>query len=62
MNKIEKMIGDKICGFSLGDVLSGNITQGDKQKLSSEIEKAETKDPNIFAKAMKTGLSNILQF
>jgi hypothetical protein len=62
MNNVEKMIGDKICGFSLGDVLSGNITQGDKQKLSSEIEKAETNDPNIFAKAMKTGLSNILQF
>lgn len=62
MNNVEKMIGDKICGFSIGDVLSGNITQGDKQKLSTEIEKAETKDPNIFAKAMKSGLSNILQF
>ena len=62
MNKIEKMIGDKVCGFNLGDVLSGNITSSDKQKLSGEIGKAETKDPNIFAKAMKTGLSGILQF
>ena len=62
MDNIEKMIGDKICGFNLGDVLSGNISSGDKQKLEGEIEKAETKDPNIFAKAMKSGLSNILQF
>jgi len=62
MNNVEKMIGDKICGFSIGDVLSGKISQGDKQKLSGEIEKAETRDPNIFAKAMKSGLSNILQF
>ena len=62
MNNIEKMIGDKICGFNLGDILSGNITSSDKQKLSGEIGKAETKDPNIFAKAMKTGLSDILQF
>lgn len=62
MNNIEKMIGDKICGFNLGDILSGNITSSDKQKLSGEIEKAETKDPSIFAKAMKTGLSDIIQF
>lgn len=62
MNNIEKMIGDKICGFNLGDILSGNITSSDKQKLSGEIEKAETKDPSIFAKAMRTGLSDILQF
>jgi len=62
VNNIEKMIEDKICGFNLGDVLSGNITSGDKQKLAGEIEKAENKDPNIFSKAMKTGLSNILQF
>jgi hypothetical protein len=62
MNNIEKMIEDKICGFNLGDILSGNITSSDKQKLSGEIGKAETKDPNIFAKAMKTGLSDILQF
>jgi len=62
MNNIEKMIEDKICGFNLGDVLSGNITSGDKQKLAGELEKAENKDPNIFSKAMKTGLSDILQF
>lgn len=62
MNKIENMIGDKICGFSLGDVLSGKLSSGEKQKLSSEISKAETKDPDIFTKAMKSGLSNILNF
>ena len=56
------MIGDKICGFNLGDILSGNISQGDKQKLAGEIEKAETRDPNIFSKAMKTGLTDVLQF
>ena len=62
MNNIEEMIGDKICGFNLGDVLSGNITSGDKQKLAGEINKAETKDPNIFSKVMKSGLSDVLQF
>jgi hypothetical protein len=62
MNKVENMIGDKICGFNLGDILSGNISQGDKQKLAGEIEKAETRDPNIFSKAMKTGLTDVLQF
>lgn len=62
MNNVEKMISDKICGFSIGDVLSGNITSSDKQKLAGELERAETKDPNVFAKAMKSGLSNVLQF
>ena len=63
MNNVEKMIGDKICGFNLGDVLSGsNVTASDKQKLATEIENAEGKDPNIFSKAMKTGLSSILPF
>ena len=62
MNNVENMIGDKICGFNLGDILSGNISQGDKQKLAGEIEKAETRDPNIFSKAMKTGLTDVLQF
>jgi hypothetical protein len=62
MNKIENMIGDKICGFSLGDVLSGKLSSGEKQKLSTEITKAETNDPDIFTKAMKSGLSNILNF
>ena len=61
MNNVEKMIGDKICGFNLGDVLSGsNVTASDKQKLASDIQNAENKDPNIFSKAMKTGLSSIL--
>lgn len=62
MTKIEKSISDKICGFSFGDVLSGNISSEDKKKLSTEVERAESKDPNIFSKAMKTGLSNILSF
>ncbi len=62
MNNVENMIGDKICGFNLGDILSGSINQGDKQKLAGEIEKAETRDPNIFQKAMKTGLTDVLQF
>jgi uncharacterized protein (DUF697 family) len=61
MNNVEKMIGDKICGFNLGDVLSGsNVTASDKQKLATDIQNAENKDPNIFSKAMKTGLSSIL--
>jgi uncharacterized protein (DUF697 family) len=61
MNNIEKMIGDKICGFNLGDVLSGsNVTASDKQKLATDIQNAENKDPNIFAKAMKSGLSSII--
>jgi uncharacterized protein (DUF697 family) len=61
MDNIENMIGDKICGFNLGDVLSGsNVTAADKQKLATDIQNAENKDPNIFSKAMKTGLSSIL--
>jgi uncharacterized protein (DUF697 family) len=61
MNNVEKMIGDKICGFNLGDVLSGsNVTSTDKQKIASDIQNAESKDPNIFAKAMKSGLSSVL--
>jgi hypothetical protein len=60
---IEKMISDKICGFNFGDILSGSgISQADKQKLAGEVEKAETKDPDIFTKVMKSGLGNILQF
>lgn len=62
MNKVEAMIADKICGFSLGDIISGkSFSPQDKQKLATEIEKAETKDPGIYAKAMKTGLSSIFQ-
>jgi hypothetical protein len=63
MNNIENIIGDKICGFNLGDVLGGkNITSSDKQKIASEIRGAENKDPNIFTKAAKSGLSDILNF
>ena len=63
MNNIENMIGDKICGFNLGDVIGGkNVTDVDKQKIASEIQGAENKDPNIFTKAAKSGLSSILNF
>ena len=60
MNKVESMISDKICGFSLGDIISGKgIAPQDKQKLAGEVEKAEMKDPGIYAKLMKTGLSGL---
>ena len=63
MNNIETMIGDKICGFNLGDVISGkNVTNVDKEKIASEIQGAENKDPNIFTKAAKSGLTSILNF
>lgn len=62
ISDIEKTISDKICGFNLGDILSGKITQGDQQKIASQIAQAETKDPEIYTKAMKSGLSNILSF
>lgn len=61
MNNIEKMISDKICGFKLGDVLSGSSTS-DKEKLQSQIEIAGEKNPDIYTKAMKSGLSSVLQF
>lgn len=63
MNNIEKMISDKICGFKLGDVLSGgNITSSDKQMIQGQIEAAGEKNPNVYTQAMKSGLSSILQF
>jgi hypothetical protein len=62
INNIEKIISEKICGFSFGDFLSGsNISSKDKNKLSSQIEKAENKDPDIFSKVMKTGLGDLLK-
>jgi len=63
MNNIEKMISDKICGFKLGDVLSGpNVTTADKEKIQGQIEAAGEKNPDVFTKAMKSGLSSVLQF
>lgn len=63
MNNIEKMISDKICGFKLGDVLSGsNVTTEDKTKIQSQIEAAGERNPDIYTKAMKSGLSSVLQF
>lgn len=60
INKIEKMISDKICGFNFGDVLSGSgISASDKDKLAGQIEQAEGKDPDIFTKVMKSGLGDL---
>ncbi|NBU96877.1 MAG: hypothetical protein EBS19_01480 [Spirochaetia bacterium] len=61
INSIEKMIGDKICGFKLGDVISGASTS-DKTKIQSQIETAGEKNPDIYTQAMKSGLSSVLQF
>jgi len=61
MNNIEKMISDKICGFKLGDVLSGVSTQ-DKEKIQGQIETAGEKNPDIYTQAMRSGLSSVLQF
>ena len=61
MNNIEKMISDKICGFKLGDVLSGSSTS-DKEKIQTQIQTAGEKNPDIYAQAMKSGLSSVLQF
>lgn len=61
VQKIEKAISSKICGFNIGDILSNKeVTSTDKQKIEKEIEKAETKDPDIYTKVMKTGLSGLL--
>lgn len=59
VSNIEKTISDKICGFSIGDILKGNITPEDQQKISTQVAQAETKDPDIYAKAMRSGLSGI---
>jgi len=61
VNKIEEMIGDKLCGFKLGDVISGASTS-DKTKIQSQIETAGEKNPDIYTQAMKSGLSSVLQF
>lgn len=57
---IENTISSKICGFNIGDILKGRVSSGDKAKITSEIKGAETKDPGIFAKAMKSGLSDVI--
>ena len=46
INSIERMIGDKVCNFSLGDILKG--------------QKAGEKDPDIFTKLTRGGLSNLI--
>ena len=61
LNKIEGMIGDKICGFNLGDVLSSkNITGSDKEALASQVQSAGEKNPDIYSNIMKSGLASVL--
>lgn len=63
MNKIEDIIGDKICNFKLGDVLkTTKFDPSDKQKMENQIEKAGEANPDIYTKLMRSGLSNALQF
>ena len=61
INKIEQMISDKICGFSLDDIISqAKVNPADKAKMASEVEKAGETNPDIFAQMMKTGLSGVI--
>lgn len=61
-DKIERMISDKICNFGIKDIFSsGGVSSADKQKLSAEVERAGEKDPSIFTKLMKTGLSDVIR-
>ena len=61
INKIEEMISDKICGFSLDDIISkAKVNPADKAKMASEVEKAGERNPDIFAQMMKTGLSEVI--
>ena len=61
INRIEQMISDKICGFSLDDVISqAKVNPADKAKMATEVEKAGEINPDIFAQMMKTGLSEVI--
>lgn len=61
LNKIESVIGDKICGFNLGDVLSSKGVSGsDKQSLASQVQSAGEKNPDIYSSIMKSGLASVL--
>jgi hypothetical protein len=61
LNKIESVIGDKICGFNLGDVLSSKGVSGsDKQALASQVQSAGEKNPDIYSSIMKSGLASVL--
>jgi len=61
INRIEQMISDKICGFSLDDIISqAKVNPADKAKMASEVEKAGETNPDIFAQMMKTGLSGVI--
>ena len=61
LNRIEGIIGDKICGFNLGDVLSSKgITGSDKQALATQVQSAGEKNPDIYSSIMKSGLASVL--
>jgi uncharacterized protein (DUF697 family) len=61
LNKIENVIGDKICGFNLGDVLSSKGVSGsDKQLLASQVQSAGERNPDIYSSIMKSGLASVL--
>jgi hypothetical protein len=61
LNRIEGIIGDKICGFNLGDVLSTKgITGSDKQALATQVQSAGEKNPDIYSSIMKSGLASVL--
>lgn len=61
LNRIEGIIGDKICGFNLGDVLSSkSITGSDKQALATQVQSAGERNPDIYSSIMKSGLASVL--
>lgn len=61
INSVEHMIGDKVCNFSLGDILKGQkVDPTDKERMASEIEKVGEKDPDIFTKLMRGGLTKLM--
>jgi len=61
LNRIEGIIGDKICGFNLGDVLSTKgVTGSDKQALATQVQNAGEKNPDIYSSIMKSGLASVL--
>lgn len=61
INQIEEMISGTICGHGISDVFSGGIKQPDQIKLASEVEKAGKKNPDVFSRMMKTGLSDVIE-
>jgi hypothetical protein len=62
MQKVEHTISDKVCGFSLGDIISGKNTvdSSDKAQMKNQVKQAGEENPDIFSKLMKTGLSKLI--